>query len=90
MLCPPRRDVLISHHRRYLWHAKQLILKITKKHDKMTYYKVNSWMLIRLERADFWHAKLDTLVIGVSDAYTAARLAHTENVYTQLSLLRIC
>eukprot|EP01111_Echinosteliopsis_oligospora_P008417 TRINITY_DN2406_c0_g1_i1.p1 TRINITY_DN2406_c0_g1~~TRINITY_DN2406_c0_g1_i1.p1 ORF type:complete len:771 (-),score=201.87 TRINITY_DN2406_c0_g1_i1:24-2336(-) len=59
---------------RFLWQAKNLILKITKKHDKKTKYKVTPWMLVRLEREEWWNAKLDELTIAVSDVYRAARL----------------
>lgn len=74
---------------RYIWQAKQLFLKITKKHDKFTKYKVNTWFLVRLEKEDFWNPKLgefllfsfgresycyaDDLMIGLSETYAYAR-----------------
>jgi len=58
---------------RFVWQGKQLILKITKKHDKITRYRVYAWLLVRLEKEEFWNAQLDELVIGISDAYNEAR-----------------
>eukprot|EP00026_Physarum_polycephalum_P005479 Phypoly_transcript_05514.p2 GENE.Phypoly_transcript_05514~~Phypoly_transcript_05514.p2 ORF type:complete len:127 (+),score=22.04 Phypoly_transcript_05514:709-1089(+) len=58
---------------RFIWQAKQLLLKITKKHDKFTKYKVNTWFLVRLEKEEFWNPKIDELVIGISEAYAIAR-----------------
>lgn len=43
---------------RFIWQAKQLLLKITKKHDKFTKYKVNTWFLVRLEKEEFWNPKI--------------------------------
>jgi SPX domain protein involved in polyphosphate accumulation len=42
---------------RFVRQAKQLLLKITKKHDKMTRYKVNTWLLVRLENEPWWDPK---------------------------------
>jgi SPX domain protein involved in polyphosphate accumulation/uncharacterized membrane protein YidH (DUF202 family) len=61
---------------RFIHQEKQLLLKITKKHDKCTSnYKVNTWMLIRLEREEFWNPKIDDIIIGLSDAYAVASAA---------------
>eukprot|EP01114_Cavostelium_apophysatum_P015378 TRINITY_DN4169_c0_g1_i1.p1 TRINITY_DN4169_c0_g1~~TRINITY_DN4169_c0_g1_i1.p1 ORF type:complete len:790 (-),score=213.02 TRINITY_DN4169_c0_g1_i1:26-2395(-) len=71
--------------------SKLLMYKILKKYDRRnpTGFRVSYWMMTRLEQYEFWHARFDNIVVGVSDAYAEVRALEEKELDQQRDVVKV-